>query len=100
MRVEGGPSGGCVKENERSRKEKKKKNEVVQMNGEVKFFDENKGFGFIKGEDGNDYFVHVSALQPGTTLRENDRVTFDIVQGNRGPKAGKVVRRSREEESS
>ena len=61
------------------------------MNGKVKFFNQTKGFGFITAEDGKDYFVHVSDLA-GQTLRDNDAVTFDVVQGDRGPKAGNVKR--------
>lgn len=49
-----------------------------------------KGFGFISGEDGKDYFVHESALKEGTTITEGDSVTFDVEQGDRGPKASNV----------
>jgi cold shock protein len=59
------------------------------MNGKVKFFNESKGFGFISGEDGKEYFVHRDSA-PGITLGENDAVTFDVVDGNRGPKAANV----------
>lgn len=60
------------------------------MKGTVKFFDNIKGFGFIAGEDGNEYFVHQSALKEGVTLNENDSVEFDAEQGERGPKAVNV----------
>ncbi|MFP4117453.1 MAG: cold-shock protein [Candidatus Woesearchaeota archaeon] len=60
------------------------------MNGTVKFFNENKGFGFISAEDGKDYFVHVSGLADGVDITENDEVTFEVEQGDRGPKAVKV----------
>jgi len=60
------------------------------MNGTVKFFNEGKGFGFIAGEDGNEYFVHQSALAEGVRLNENDSVTFDVEEGDRGPKAVNV----------
>lgn len=60
------------------------------MKGTVKFFNEGKGFGFIAGEDGKEYFVHQTALPEGVTLRENDAVTFEVVEGDRGPKADKV----------
>lgn len=60
------------------------------MNGKVKFFNQTKGFGFISGDDGNEYFVHMSGLKPGVSLRENDTVSFDVEQGDRGPKAVKV----------
>jgi len=49
-----------------------------------------KGFGFISGEDGKEYFVHQTALKEGVTLHENDAVTFDVEQGDRGPKAANV----------
>ena len=60
------------------------------MNGTVKFFNEGKGFGFIAGEDGKEYFVHQTGLNDGVRLRENDAVTFDVVEGDRGPKAENV----------
>ena len=60
------------------------------MKGTVKFFNRMKGFGFIAGEDGKEYFVHQSALQEGVTLNENDAVTFDVEEGDRGPKAVNV----------
>ena len=60
------------------------------MNGKVKFFNEQKGFGFIAGDDGKEYFVHLTGLKEGTSLRENDDVTFDVEQGDRGPKAVNV----------
>ena len=62
------------------------------MNGTVKFFNDSKGFGFISGEDGNEYFVHTTGLTEGTRIRENDSVTFDVVEGERGPKAENVAR--------
>ncbi len=60
------------------------------MNGKVKFFNQTKGFGFISADDGNEYFVHISALKPGTNLREGEDVTFEVEQGDKGPKAVKV----------
>jgi len=62
-----------------------------KMNGTVKFFNNMKGFGFIAGEDGKEYFVHQSGLTEGTTINENDEVTFEVVEGDRGPKADKVA---------
>ena len=61
------------------------------MKGKVKFFNDGKGFGFIAGEDGKEYFVHLTGLAEGTVLKENDDVTFDVVDGDRGPKAANVA---------
>lgn len=60
------------------------------MKGTVKFFNVGKGFGFIAGEDGKEYFVHKTGLKEGVTLNENDAVTFDVEEGDRGPKAANV----------
>ena len=60
------------------------------MNGTVKFFNSSKGFGFITAEDGKDYFVHQTGLKEGVTLSDNDSVTFDVAQGDKGPKAVNV----------
>lgn len=60
------------------------------MKGKVKFFNETKGFGFISGEDGKDYFVHSSALDKGIAISEGTSVIFEIEQGDKGPKAAKV----------
>ena len=61
------------------------------MKGTVKFYNEGKGFGFIAGEDGKEYFVHRSGIKEGVTLHDNDAVTFDVEQGDRGPKATNVT---------
>ncbi|MBW2999735.1 cold shock domain-containing protein [Candidatus Woesearchaeota archaeon] len=61
------------------------------MKGKVKFFNEMKGFGFIAGDDGEEYFVHQTGLKEGVTLNENDSVVFDVEQGERGPKAVNVA---------
>ncbi len=60
------------------------------VEGTVKFFNEMKHFGFIAGDDGKEYFVHVSGIKEGTTIREGDKVRFEVVQGDRGPKAEQV----------
>ncbi len=60
------------------------------MEGSVKFYNRKKGFGFISGEDGTDYFVHVSALPQGVFLRDGDKVSFDAASGEKGPKAENV----------
>ncbi|MBR5954615.1 MAG: cold-shock protein [Methanobrevibacter sp.] len=62
--------------------------------GKVKWFNAEKGFGFITLEDGTDVFVHFSAIQGDgfKTLKENEEVTFDITDTDRGPQAANVVR--------
>ncbi|AVQ97959.1 cold shock protein CspB [Oceanobacillus picturae] len=64
------------------------------MTGKVKWFNAEKGFGFIEREDGDDVFVHFSAIQSEgfKTLEEGQDVEFEIVEGNRGPQAANVVR--------
>ncbi len=64
------------------------------MVGKVKWFNAEKGFGFIEREDGDDVFVHFSAIQGNgfKTLEEGQDVEFEIVDGNRGPQAANVVR--------
>jgi len=61
------------------------------VEGIVKWFDADKGYGFIQSESG-DVFVHYSAIQGEgfKTLHEGQRVAFDIVQGSRGPQAANV----------
>lgn len=61
------------------------------MEGIVKWFNTRKGYGFIKGDDGNEYFVHYSALDKGKFIRENDKVSFEGIDGERGKQAQKVV---------
>jgi len=60
------------------------------VEGIVKFFNKMKRFGFIIGNDGISYFVHESGLKEGTSISEGDKVSFDVVQGDRGPKAENV----------
>ncbi|KIL37229.1 cold-shock protein [Cohnella kolymensis] len=64
------------------------------MRGTVKWFNAEKGYGFISVEDGNDVFVHFSAIQGDgfKTLEEGQAVEFDITEGNRGPQASNVVK--------
>ena len=64
------------------------------MTGKVKWFNAEKGYGFIEREEGGDVFVHFSAIQADgfKTLEEGQAVEFDIVEGPRGEQAANVVR--------
>lgn len=63
------------------------------MNGTVKWFNSDKGFGFITTEEGQDVFAHFSQInKPGfKTLVEGERVEFDVVQGAKGPQAENIT---------
>jgi len=62
--------------------------------GKVKWFNANKGYGFISQENGEDIFVHYSAIQPQgfKTLDEGQAVEFEITQGPKGPQAANVIK--------
>ena len=62
--------------------------------GKVEWFNAEKGFGFIESSEGQDVFVHFSAIQTDgfKTLEEGQSVSFEIVEGNRGPQAANVVK--------
>lgn len=64
------------------------------MLGRVKWFNAEKGYGFIETEEGGDVFVHFSAIKMEgfKTLEEGQAVEFDIVEGARGPQAANVVK--------
>ncbi len=64
------------------------------MEGKVKWFNPEKGYGFIEIEEGQDVFVHYSEIQAEgfKTLEEGQVVEFEVVEGNRGPQAASVVK--------
>ena len=59
-------------------------------NGKVKFYNKEKKFGFITGDDGKDYFFHASGISSDIYLRDGDNVEFKVVDGDRGPKAVEI----------
>ncbi len=63
------------------------------MNGTVKWFNDSKGFGFITSENGQDLFVHHSDIKSEgyRSLAEGAKVTFDEVEGQKGPRAANVI---------
>ena len=67
---------------------------INMATGKVKWFNAEKGFGFIESSEGQDVFVHFSAIQTEgfKTLDEGQEVTFDIEEGQRGPQAANVVK--------
>ena len=64
------------------------------MQGNVKWFNAQKGYGFIEVGEGKDVFVHYSEIKEDgfKTLEEGQQVEFDVVEGNRGPQASNVVK--------
>lgn len=64
----------------------------MKTNGVVKWFNATKGYGFITAEDGKDVFVHFSAIKEEgfKTLEEGQRVSFEVVDGQKGPQAANV----------
>lgn len=76
------------------KKEFNKEGEALLLSGNVKWFNDKKGFGFIEKEEGGDVFVHYSSItMPGfKTLTEGDRVNFEVEESNRGPAARNVTK--------
>ena len=69
------------------------------MEGTVKWFNPSKGYGFIKGEDGTDYFAYFGEIQSEgfKTLKEGQSVTFEVADGEKGPAAKNIVASDMEE---
>ena len=67
---------------------------MAQYSGTVKWFNNAKGYGFLGHDGGSDVFVHYSSIQLDgyKSLKEGDAVDFDIIQGDKGPQADKVMR--------
>jgi cold shock protein len=62
------------------------------MNGVVKWYNPRKGYGFIENEEGKDIFVHKTQVPQGTFLNEGDKVSFEIEEDEKGPKAINIVK--------
>ena len=67
---------------------------MAQYKGEIKWFNNAKGYGFVGHENGPDVFVHYSSIQADgyRSLNAGDKVEFDIIQGEKGPQADQVSR--------
>lgn len=61
------------------------------MEGIVKWYNQKKGYGFITGDDGVEYFIHHSAVSEGTFLRDNDKVSFEAAETEKGKQAQNVT---------
>lgn len=70
---------------------------MAQYRGVVRWFNNAKGYGFLGREDGPDVFVHFSSIQTDgyKSLKEGEEVEYDVIQGDKGPQADHVLRRSR-----
>ena len=67
---------------------------MAQFRGTVKWFNNAKGFGFLGRDTGPDVFIHYSSIQSDgyKSLKEGDEVDFDVIQGEKGPQADRVIR--------
>jgi CspA family cold shock protein len=74
-------------------KKKNKISEVHRMTGTVKWFNAEKGYGFITGEDGKDVFAHFSQIQKDgyKSLEEGQKVNYEVAQGPKGPQAENIT---------
>ena len=61
------------------------------ISGTIKKWNDSKGWGFIEGDDGEDYFLNIANIRKGQSVRVNCRVKFDVNQGHRGPEAENVT---------
>ena len=61
------------------------------ISGTIKMWKDAEGWGFIEGDDGEDYFLNISNVRPGQSIRVNSHVKFDVNQGQRGPEAENVT---------
>jgi len=88
-----GPAAGPTTNSAKS--SHNEKGVVTMAEGTVKWFNDSKGFGFIEQDGGKDVFVHHSAIQADgfKSLQEGERVSFNVVDGAKGPSAANVVKR-------
>ena len=61
------------------------------ISGKIKMWKEVEGWGFIEGDDGEDYFINISNVRMGQNIQLNSRVKFDVFEGQRGPEAENVT---------
>ena len=61
------------------------------ISGKIKIWKEVAGWGFIEGDDGEDYYINISNVRLGQIIRLNSRVKFDVFQGQRGPEAENIT---------
>ena len=87
-------NGSFMEPHNRALKAHTEQGVITMAEGTVKWFNDAKGFGFIEQDGGSDVFVHHSAIQADgfKSLQEGERVTFDVVDGPKGPAAANVVK--------